>query len=351
MNVQQAVVETFEKFAAKQSQFTVLAGIVKEQNEALECVALGTGTKVLPDKVIDAHGFLLKDSHAEVICRRNFQRFLLLQAEELFDLKQKPWKLKTGIRFHFYVSQAPCGDASMMQLELEQSEDQRQENEWKRRKFAHADQLKETTETKWMRGRLEYAELGRLRTKPGRIDSPFSSSMSCSDKIARWNYLGWQGGLLSLFMEPVWMDHLVVGDYFDEHHLKRSLCDRTDGHQPMISPGVPFRLSKSQGATKPSSVSFSWNKMEGVESIVQGKRQGASTLTFKSASRISKAKMGHLVWEKRDLIQGLSKGISYQQAKLLATQYQAKKGHLLSAEFQDWLRSEPCTFPLDSHAQ
>jgi tRNA-specific adenosine deaminase 1 len=351
MNIQQEVVKTFEQFASKESKFTVLAGIVKEQNEAFACVAFGTGTKVLPDKGIDSQGFLLKDSHAEVICRRNFKRYLLLRAEELFDVECTPWKLKTGIRFHFYVSQAPCGDASMVQLDLEQSVGQRLENERKRRKFQHEDSKEMPSRgSTLLRGRLDYAELGRLRTKPGRIDSPLSSCMSCSDKMALWNYVGWQGGLLSLFMEPVWMDQLVIGDYFDEYHLKRSLCDRTDGHQPRISSCSPFRLSKSKGATKAASISLSWNQADGLETIVQGKRQGASAINFKSASKISKAKMAILIWGKRDFAKGLTTGISYHQAKLLATEYQAKKDKLLAEKFQDWLRSKPCTIPIDTFA-
>jgi len=47
------------------------------------------------------------------------------------------------------------------------------------------------------RGRTAYAALSALRTKPGRLDSPPTTSHSCSDKIAMWAFAGLEGSLLS----------------------------------------------------------------------------------------------------------------------------------------------------------
>ena len=44
---------------------------------------------------------------------------------------------------------------------------------------------------------------GVLRTKPGRGER--TACMSCSDKIARWNALGLQGGLLADICGPMWL--------------------------------------------------------------------------------------------------------------------------------------------------
>lgn len=62
------------------------------------------------------------------------------------------------------------------------------------------------------RGRDGYSRLGLVRTKPGRADSPPTTTLSCSDKLAAYALLGIQGALLSNVFEPIYIDELVVGD-------------------------------------------------------------------------------------------------------------------------------------------
>jgi tRNA-specific adenosine deaminase 1 len=62
------------------------------------------------------------------------------------------------------------------------------------------------------RGRDNYSRLGVLRTKPGRADSPPTLSMSCSDKIASWAVLGFQGALASHFLGPLYLSRVIIGE-------------------------------------------------------------------------------------------------------------------------------------------
>lgn len=77
------------------------------------------------------------------------------------------------------------------------------------------------------RGRDNYQLFGVLRTKPGRADSPPTLCMSCSDKIASWNVTGLQGALASHFLEPIYVDNILIGDVEDS--LRGTVledCDR-----------------------------------------------------------------------------------------------------------------------------
>jgi Adenosine-deaminase (editase) domain len=58
-----------------------------------------------------------------------------------------------------------------------------------------------------------WSNLGRLHT--------------CSDKLARWNYLGYQGSLLAtLLAQPLYMTTLTVGRKFSSATCRRAVCCR-----------------------------------------------------------------------------------------------------------------------------
>ena len=51
-------------------------------------------------------------------------------------------------------------------------------------------------------------------------------TMSCSDKVARWNVLGVQGSLLSNFVSPIYLKTIVLGSLYHADHLTRALYNR-----------------------------------------------------------------------------------------------------------------------------
>ena len=90
--------------------------------------------------------------------------------------------------------------------------------------------------------------------------------MSCSDKLARWNVVGIQGSLLSLYVDPIYYKSIIVGAMYHEHHLTRALYTRVSGIANLPDPYLPnFPLlhgvssPPSRVPTKSPTLSVNWS--------------------------------------------------------------------------------------------
>jgi tRNA-specific adenosine deaminase 1 len=253
-------------------EWTIISGIcvsTDEEGSDLRCISVGAGLKCLGRQNVLDSGQAVVDSHAEVLAARGFRLWLASKVskaletsendsipedrthsvEPIIHIEATKVSLNPNLCFHFYSSELPCGDASMDSLERGQTEERRQLNEQKRREYEEAAKVRESGKepevlSGAIRGRLDYSLLGALRTKPGRPDADPADSMSCSDKIARWNVVGIAGRWLSdLLRQPIYLSTVVIGgDNFDAGAMERALHTRLEDLESFLSP--PFKLNK-----------------------------------------------------------------------------------------------------------
>ncbi|XP_062546537.1 tRNA-specific adenosine deaminase 1 [Armigeres subalbatus] len=248
-------------------EWTILSAIVKVELctslQKIDVVALGTGTKCLGSSELSAKGDALNDSHAEIMARRGFLRYLmnemnlcLSDRSHIFKYEKKARKfiLEQNISFHFFTTHSPCGDASIYE---QADEPEKDGPSTKRvRLMSDASNIGSTMRdrTQGMTGGkllqcsgsdLMAQDTGMVRTKPGK--GVRTLSVSCSDKMARWNILGIQGSLLmSLLEEPIYLESIIVADGTDysKDALERALWRRWE---TVLNQDVllkPFRLHK-----------------------------------------------------------------------------------------------------------
>ncbi|KAL8709147.1 MAG: hypothetical protein Q9220_006027 [cf. Caloplaca sp. 1 TL-2023] len=323
----------YKPVAASQDffQWVPLTGIVavKSGGQKPQCISLGTGMKCLPiNQVAQAHGLVVHDWHAEIVALRAFNHYLLHECLELATSPTKispiirrrdvdevsehdglqPFTLLDDLQLHMYASEAPCGDASMELL----MEAQADPTPWPIEK-PHSGTEKLTG---LLRGRESFGELGIVRRKPARADSPQTLSKSCSDKLALRQCTSLLSSCTSLLVSPA-NAYLESFTLPKSQHVPRA-CSRSfgpDGRMQAVanqewSGGYSFRPFKirttdhefkySRRSMPATSKELRTSNIAAVfnphlqEALILGRLQGRKKLDPKAASAICSKRMWQL---------------------------------------------------------
>lgn len=243
---------------AESAKWKVLAGIImtkgdlEEDGGEVKVVTVATGTKCINGEYISMNGAVLQDCHAEVVSRRCFKDFLYSQLElwqkgkgeeTVLELREggRGFRIKPGIKFHLYISTSPCGDGRIFSPhELLASPEP-----------LPADRHPNRRVRGLLRTKIEAGE-GTIPLRLGPVMQTWDGvlhgqqrllTMSCSDKLARWNVLGLQGSLLSQFLEPVYLESVVLGSLYHPGHMQRAMWGRLEA-QLCLDENGPFQLHR-----------------------------------------------------------------------------------------------------------
>lgn len=331
----------------------ILATIVMKRGEGLgTVVSLGTGNRCVKGEELSLKGDTVNDCHAEIISRRGFIRFLYAELlkhcegseDSIFEpAEENKLRIKPDTTFHLYISTAPCGDGALFDKSCSEDAGDGQGHQ---PLFENAKQGKLRTKVENGEGTIPVESSTIVPTWDGIQHGERLRTMSCSDKILRWNVLGLQGALLSNFLHPIYLASITLGYLYSHGHLTRAVCCRLarDGEAFSKSLPAPYTLNHPEvgrvsvydstrhtGKTKESSVNWSHPDHITVEVLdgTKGKLDGPKL----DVSRVSKS---NIFRQFRSLCQQCGRQDllalpSYAQAKMAAMSFQVAKQQFFDA--------------------
>lgn len=350
--------------------------------------------KCLPlTKIPSARGNILHDWHAEILCIRAFNNFLLQECKSILtdavdspylclqtraeedltmsSLTRLPFIWRDDVTLHMYCSEAPCGDASM-ELTIAAQDDASPWNAPLPKRMMEKNGLSttspESTPNLLLLGRACFSHLGVVRRKPARPDAPPTLSKSCSDKLAAKQCTSLLSSITSLIISPenVYLTSLILPEsQYSATAVERSFSpqgrmapvkgSRWDGgyrHRPfeVQTTNTEFRFSRrgvGLEGTKfvASSIAAAWTINGLAESIVGGVLQGRKQNDPKGGSAVSRRNMWMLARDIAGLVAGLDQVIvgqvTYQGLKdaVVLNERRRVKHDIRAEALNGWVRN------------
>ncbi|NXP37383.1 DSRAD deaminase, partial [Leiothrix lutea] len=223
-------------------------------------VSIGTGNRCVKGEELSLKGETVNDCHAEIISRRGFVRALFslstapatashcrLGLLAFLDLSVEGFRKKHCLCLLWeglFSSTAPCGDGALFDKSCS---DQASEVGQPQHQplFENPKQGKLRTKVENGEGTIPVESSDIVPTWDGIQHGERLRTMSCSDKILRWNILGLQGALLSHFLEPVYLRSVTLGYLYSQGHLARAICCRMerDGNTLKEKLQAPYHIN------------------------------------------------------------------------------------------------------------
>lgn len=292
----------------------------EKSTSRIKVTSLGVGTKFVPSDVagcsfVAIRDDVVRDSHAEILARRNFVRYLYGEMNEKFsgvlvaneEEDEEECKLQKGgnefeilefcnvkdeenddddkglfrkrddVEIHLYVSTAPCGAASFNGLNGSSC------------CFEHA--TSKGTQTRLTKN-VQKVPPGCVILSKGVSEAIGNSkkTLSCSDKIALWCARGVQGSILrsTFIKEPIVLSSVTCSRKFDKDRIFQA----TFGRLSVSSPSSSSTPIDHQTRVRMATISIEFKERHGTRADVGESDESISWCSFDKLAYVHDGRTG-----------------------------------------------------------